>query len=401
MLRLQRSGVLLALVVIVVAFQVVTDARGLPSYLSISNIHNILDQSAVDGFLVIGMTVLLITGNFDLSIGAAAGLAAGIAVRVSNGDGILLAIVLAIAVGLAVGLVNAAVVVRLGVNAFITTLGTMTILEGVLLIYSKDSTLLENGSAFASLGQGTWAIPEAAGVVVGVLVAAWGGWRGAQRWRSSGLDVASFLVAVGGVIVLVLSLAVPKLLTETRESWLMLALTVVVALFLRYTIVGRRLYAVGGNLEAARLSGIRTSAYRTSGFLATGLAAGFVGLVYAGKYGAVDPTALSGEELPVLAAAILGGTSLFGGSGFVSKSVLGVFILAALSNGFNVLSLNPNYQYLVQGAVIIAAAAIYTVGGTTRRRDRVAEAPDRPDDGQSVAPGGTPAVDGVESPARV
>jgi len=93
----------------------------------------------------------------------------------------------------------------------------------------------------------------------------------------------------------------------------------------------------------------------------TGLISGVVGVLYAGRYGAVNPNSLSGQELTVLAAAILGGTSLFGGSGFAGRSVVGALILAMLSNGFNILNLGPNYQGLIVGTVIIAAAAVYTV----------------------------------------
>jgi D-xylose transport system permease protein len=163
---------------------------------------------------------------------------------------------------------------------------------------------------------------------------------------------------------------------------MMLGDMVLVALFLRYTVFGRRVYAVGGNADAARLSGIRVSWYRIGTFLLCGLSAGFAGVLYAGKFGAVIPSALSTEELPVLAAAILGGTSLFGGSGSVVKSVLGVLILQTLSNGFALLNMGANLQYLVQGLVIVAAAAVYTIGGTRRRAIRL------PPDKLAGAPGG-------------
>jgi D-xylose transport system permease protein len=140
-------------------------------------------------------------------------------------------------------------------------------------------------------------------------------------------------------------------------------------------VIGWRIYAVGGNSEASRLSGINVTRYRIGAFVLTGVSASLAGLLYAGKFGAVNPTALVNEELPVLAAAILGGTSLFGGSGYVVKSVIGALILASLGDGFNVLNLGANYQYLVQGAVIIAAAAVYTVAGRRRSAATAAEEP--------------------------
>jgi D-xylose transport system permease protein len=143
----------------------------------------------------------------------------------------------------------------------------------------------------------------------------------------------------------------------------MAAFTLLVWLVLQFTTVGRRTYAVGGNPEAARLCGISVNAYRIGAFVLSGVAAGFAGVLYASRFGAMNPTALQGEELTVIAAAILGGTSLFGGAGSVLKTVAGALVLYTLTNGFNILNLGANYQGLIEGTVLIAAAAIYTLGG--------------------------------------
>jgi D-xylose transport system permease protein len=369
--RPQRAGVLYALIVVIIVFQALTAAKGLPSYLGFTNIRNVLDQGALDGFLVIGMTVLLISGHFDLSIGATAGLAAGVSVDVANGHGALLAVLAALGVGLGVGIVNAVCVQVFGVNAFITTLGTLTALQGALLIISHDQTIQSRTQVFSSFGMGDWTVPSAAVFALGAaaIVAALA--HGIYRQRhGAGLGADVAMLVIGGVCVLIAATA-HALLTEARSVWVLAIVVVVVALLLRFTVVGRRLYAVGGNHEAARLSGIRVSAYITAGFLATGLAAAVGGILYAGMYGSVDPTALSTEELPVLAAAILGGTSLFGGVGYVTKSIIGVAILTVLANGFSVLNIGANYQYVVQGVVIVAAAAVFT---TSMRRRRPAVA---------------------------
>jgi len=115
--------------------------------------------------------------------------------------------------------------------------------------------------------------------------------------------------------------------------WIMLGITVVTSLVLRYTVVGRNLYAVGGNPEAARLSGINIDRYKMGAFVINGFVAAAVGVLYAGSFNSIDPTALTGGELTVIAAAVLGGTSLFGGSGYVAKSVIGTLILFTLSDG--------------------------------------------------------------------
>ncbi len=127
-------------------------------------------------------------------------------------------------------------------------------------------------------------------------------------------------------------------------------------------------------------------------FVLSGVTSAAVGLIYAGRFNSVDPNALTGTELTVIAAAILGGTSLFGGAGFVGKSVLGTIVLFTLSNGFNVLNLGSNYQYVVQGAVLIAASAVYTVAARSRVRVSREDASDASDGAAELAAGVTSAA---------
>ena len=395
---LQRAGVFYAFVIIVVVLELMTVGSGLHGLLSISNVRNILDQSALDGVLVIPMTCLLITGNFDLSIGATAGLAAGLGLTTANHLGSWTGAVAALAVGVAVGLANGGLVQWVGINAFIVTLGSLTAVQGILLIVSNGNTILASGNQFANLGSGFWSVPTAAPLAIGALLVVLVGAiviarsRGGRPFR---IDGALTLALATGALLTAVALAFPGLLTETRETWMMFAYMLFVALVLRYTVLGRRLYAVGGNPEAARLSGISLARYRVSTFVLCGLSAGFAGILYAGKFGAVIPSALSTEELPVLAAAILGGTSLFGGSGYVVKSVLGVLILQTLTNGFALLNLGANLQYLVQGLVIIAAAAVYTIGGVRRRASRATVRANMPAGADAALVGATEGAPGA------
>lgn len=369
-LRPQRAGVVYALIAIVVIFEILTNARGLPSFLQISNVRNILDEASLDGILVVSMTVLLITGNFDLSVGATAGLAAAAGLKVANADGVALGTLAAVGVGLGTGLANGVLVQVVGVNAFIVTLGTYTALQGLLLIFTNGNTILANSGQWGSLGTGTWTVPQIVVVLIGVAFLAYAVAR-VVRARGGGgrglLDGTTIGATIVGLLLIIVAVAIPDLVTENRDTWIMLAYMSVATLVLRFTVLGRRVYAVGGNTEASRLSGINVGTYKIGAFVLTSLSASVVGLLYAGKFGAVEPTALVNEELPVLAAAILGGTSLFGGSGYVTKSVVGTLILASLTVGFNILNVGSNYQYLVQGVVIIAAAAVYTVASRNRR----------------------------------
>lgn len=144
------------------------------------------------------------------------------------------------------------------------------------------------------------------------------------------------------------------------------AFTAIVWFTLTFTMVGRRLYAVGGNAEAARLSGINVLRYKILAFVLCSASAGFAGILFASRLRSINPGGLSGAELTVIAAAILGGTSLFGGAGSVIKTLAGALLLFSLSNGFNILNLGANYQGLIEGIVVVVAAAIYTVGVKNR-----------------------------------
>jgi ribose/xylose/arabinose/galactoside ABC-type transport system permease subunit len=152
-----------------------------------------------------------------------------------------------------------------------------------------------------------------------------------------------------------------------KPVYYMAAVTAVAWCVTRFTIIGRRLQAVGANPEAARLIGISINRYRIVPFVLNGLAASFVGLLFAARLGAVLPNAMSGMELTVITAAILGGTSLFGGSGSVLKSVTGAVVLYSLVNGFDILGLGTSYQGVIEGVVLIIAAAIYTIGNRGHR----------------------------------
>ena len=167
---------------------------------------------------------------------------------------------------------------------------------------------------------------------------------------------------------MVLSLATGSSLTLAKPVIYMLAVTLVFWFVLTFTTVGRRVYAVGGNAEAARLSGVNVRAYKLSAFVLCSGAAGLGGILFGCRLGAINPTALQGAELTVIASAILGGTSLLGGAGSVTKTLVGALLLFTLTNGFNVLNLGANYQGVIEGTVVVTAAAIYTVGGKNRTR---------------------------------
>ena len=369
-LRPQRAGVVYALALLVLVLVIATATKHLPAYLSTVNVSNILSQSAPDAILAVFMTVVLISGNFDLSIASVAALAAALALKTIDSIGTAPAIILALVVGVAVGAVNAVLVQKIGVNAFIVTLGSMTAVRGIVLIALNGQSVTANSRALVALDSTVFKVPPIVAMLAGVLILVLAGIRLRRLNGDNAPPLDGYFLALitCAVLLVVIPVIAPALLTQPLPVWLMIWVTVGVAAALRFLVPGRNLYAVGSNAEAARLSGINVDLYKMAPFVLTGLASAAVGLLYAGRFNSVDPNGLTGTELTVIAAAILGGTSLFGGAGYVAKSVLGTVVLFTLSNGFNVLNLGSNYQYVVQGAVLIAASAVYTIAAKAPAR---------------------------------
>jgi D-xylose transport system permease protein len=358
---LREAGVYYALALLLGILAVLAASRDLPPYLSSQNLGNIAYQASLVGIIGVAMTIVLITGAFDLSVASVAALAAAVLVGLAGQIGFVPAAIAAIATAAAIGLLNGAIVEFVGINAFIVTLGTLTAVRGLVLVLTDGRSLMvENPAVLAQmLAFESSRVPLfwpmlLLGAVLAALAAA-------RRRLAPGLGgaalMAAALMAGRGVNV---AAPVVYLALFTAALWFLL----------RFTVIGRRLYAVGGNPEAARLSGVNVHAYRVGAFILSGAAAGFAGVLFGCRLGAINPTALQGSELTVIAAAILGGTSLFGGAGSVVKTVVGALLLFALTNGFNILNLGANYQGLIEGAVVVIAAAIYTVGGKEKRLRR-------------------------------
>ena len=356
---LREAGVYYALLILLGVLAAIAHARGLPNYLTPENLGNIAYQASLVGIIGVAMTVMLITGAFDLSVASVAALAAAVLIGLSPQIGFPLAAAAALITAAGVGLLNGAIVQFVGINAFIVTLGTLTAVRGLVLVLTDGRSLMvERADTLAQMlaFESTRVPVFIATLVIAVALLAFGIVR-----RNP------LVAAVGVVLALLAVLAGPAFAVAAPVVYLAVFAGVVWAV-LRFTVVGRRIYAVGGNAEAARLSGINVHAYKLGAFILSGLAAGFAGVLFGCRLGAINPTALQGSELTVIAAAILGGTSLFGGAGSVIKTVVGALLLFTLTNGFNVLNLGASYQGLIEGVVVIAAAAIYTVGGERQRK---------------------------------
>ncbi|WP_156376798.1 ABC transporter permease [Yonghaparkia sp. Root332] len=301
-------GVVIALVVLVIAISVAQ-----PSFLSFPNQMNILSQWAPVAIMGIGMTYVVITGGFDLSVGATYALAAVVAAAIGQSQPPVVAFSAAIAAGLVVGVVNGFIVTALRVNPFIATLGTSLVVGGITLAITGNKAFIVAFEPFTALG----------------------------RDRLAGVPYSGILVIV---------------------------LFVIAGLVLAYTSWGQSVYAVGGNLEASRLAGIRTSGVVGSAYAIAGLTAGVAGVVTASQLSSAQASLGATLVFDVLTVVIVGGTALSGGRGAIWRTAVGVGILATLQNGFNLLDIDAYYQDVIKGVIIIAALATLDRGGARHLR---------------------------------
>lgn len=369
---LREAGVYYALVLLMVSLGIITYLAGRPTYFSAVNITNILYQSSMIALMGVAMTVVLITGNFDLSVGSVAALGAAITVGLAGPLGFWGAAGVALFACGMVGVLNGSIVQFLGINAFIVTLGTLTAIRGLVLILTDGRSLIVStpeARAQMVAFEGGRVPVQMALIIIGALLIAWFVVRLIKARRAGEHIAVSAPVGIlGSAALMALALAAGPELAVAKPVIYTGIYTVIVWAVLSFTTIGRRVYATGGNPVAARLSGVNVNAYKMAGFVLCSATAGFAGILFGSRLGAVNPTALQGAELTVIAAAILGGTSLFGGAGSVIKTLVGALLLFTLTNGFNILNLGANYQGLIEGTVVVTAAAIYTVGGNRRKK---------------------------------
>lgn len=371
---LREMGVYYALMLLIFVLTVITTYLGQDNYLSIQNLTNVIYQSSLVAIMAVAMTVILISGNFDLSVASVAAIAAAVLVGNADAMGFWPAVCLALVVAMAIGLLNGAIVEFVGINAFIVTLGTMTAVRGLVLIYTdgrslsvKDPEIIATMKAFEGGKYDAFWLVVAGGIVCLAL-----GIGSFVKSRNAGKAVRPAAVGtiIGGAALLLLGYGSGGELVLRTPVVYMALFTALVWFVLTFTMIGRRLYAVGGNPEAARLSGINVLRYKLMAFVLCSGAAGFAGVLFASRLRSINPAGLTGAELTVIAAAILGGTSLFGGAGSVIKTLAGALLLYSLTNGFNILNLGANWQGLIEGIVVVVAAAIYTVGNNGRAKGR-------------------------------
>ena len=370
---LRAYTMIIALVAIWLFFQWQTVSPLYPYgiFLHPNNFSNLLQQMAVTGVLAVGMLLVIVAGQIDLSVGSVVGLAGGVAAMTQEPLGLGGALGLALVVGVLVGAVQGSLISYGNIPAFIVTLGGLLAWRGVILGLSKGQTIPVSLPFFRWLGVGK--LPQAVGATLAIGAIAAVIFMTLSRVRARrrhGLSAAG----VGATAVRVLATAA---LIVLFIYWMnygggmpvpVLVLLVVAALggFLtQNTTFGRYLYAIGGNPDAARLSGINIRRYILTAYCVLGLLVGVASLLHTGRVGSASPDAGTLMELDAIAACVIGGTSLMGGRGTVSGAVVGALIMASLDNGMSLLNVENYTQYIVKGAVLVAAVGFDMLG---RRR---------------------------------
>ena len=367
---LRAYTMIIALVAIWLFFQWKTISPLYPYgiFLHPNNFSNLLQQMAVTGVLAVGMLMVIVAGQIDLSVGSVVGLAGGVAAMAQDPAGLAGALGAAIVVGVIIGAVQGSLIAYANIPAFIVTLGGLLAWRGVILGLSKGATIPVRIPFFRELGVGK--LPQGVGVVIAVVAIAAVVFLTITRNRARrrhGLTVPS----VGATAVRIL---VPSLLIALFIYWMnlgqgmpvpvlvLLAVAALGAFLTQNTTFGRYLYAIGGNPDAARLSGINIRRYILAAYCVLGLLVGVASLLHTARVGSASPDAGTYMELDAIAACVIGGTSLMGGRGTVSGAVVGALIMASLDNGMSLLNVENYTQYNVKGAVLVAAVGFDMLG---------------------------------------
>jgi ribose/xylose/arabinose/galactoside ABC-type transport system permease subunit len=298
----------LSLLVIVVVLSFLSEY-----FLTVSNLFNIGKQASINLIVALGMTLVIISAGIDLSVGSLLALTISVAavLAVVQKVDIVLAASAGVVAAVAAGAINGIIIQYGKVPAFITTLGTMGIARGVVLLISRGNPSMSFPEGFLWIADGTiFAIP--------------------------------FPIVVAVVI------------------------PILAALLLKFTALGRGIYAVGGNEEAARLSGLNIPFIRIATYTISGLCCAIGGLIFAARVGAAPPSAGVGYELSAIAAVIIGGTPLSGGRGTIVGTVVGALLMAVISNGLNIIEVDPYWQSIVIGVIIVFAVMMSNLRGSER-----------------------------------
>jgi D-xylose transport system permease protein len=368
--RYKILALLIAVAAIWVFFTVMTEG----AFITPRNVSNLLRQMSITGMLACGMVFVIIAGEIDLSVGALLGLLGGLAaiLDVSFGWPIWYTVPTVLLIGMAAGLFNGWLSTYGGIPSFIVGLGGMLAYRGILLGATGGSTIAPVSEEFVFIGQGY--LPQLLGnalaVLIFVLLIALTIMRRRNQQRYQ-LEVAPIWQDVAKVVVIGVLIA-GFMATLNQYGGIpvpVLLLLVMLGVFswiASQTVFGRRIYAVGSNLDATRLSGINTDRVKLAIFGLMGLMCAFAGIINTARLAAGSPSAGSQGELDAIAACFIGGTSMRGGSGTVYGALIGALVMASLDNGMSMLDVDAYWQMIVKGAILVLAVWVDVLSRSSR-----------------------------------
>jgi len=355
-----RSFTMIAtLILIWIVFTVMTDG----TFLSARNISNLTVQMAVVTILGAGMVLVIVTGNIDLSVGSLVGLVGGVAaaLMVWEGWGTVPTILVVLALGLVFGLIQGFATVYLGIPAFIVTLGGMMAMRGILLGITKGISIAPMNSDYKALG--SQYLPEFATYVLAaiavaiVLYSMINQRRNRAKHNMPQESVGKFMLKLVGAIAMI---AVFTIIMNSYKGLpipvlIMIGVVAILSFIASQTKFGRYVYAIGGNIQAARFSGVNVKKIVLLTFMINGFVCAIAGIVQSARLNAGAPSTGQMMELDAIAAAVIGGTSMSGGVGKVYGAILGALIMASLDNGMSMMNMDAFWQYIVKGSILVLA----------------------------------------------
>ena len=380
----------IALVIIMIIFTIGTKGR----FLTGRNISDLIKQSGYVAILAIGMTIILIISHIDLSVGYVAGFSGAIAAILLTkgitigsfhiGFNTWTAILVVLIIGALIGLYQGTLVTRIGVPAFVTTLAGQFIFRGLLartlqstgtiIIPNKDFNAISNGfipDLPIGANMGIHVLTVLIGIVM-VIAVIFTQWRERSNKLKYNFAVSSIWIFVAKIILFaVIIMAVIRLLALNNGiPWTAIIIAVVLLLYnfmLNETKLGRYIYGIGGNSQAAELSGINVKNVTLLAFISMSTLAALAGVLYTSRLQSATPQAGVGFELDAIASSYIGGVAVSGGIGRVTNTIVGVLVIMSLTNGMNLMQVDISYQYIVKGIIFIIAVAVDV---QTRKRAR-------------------------------
>lgn len=377
--NIREYGMYIALVAIMLTFSIATDGL----FMSSRNISNLINMTGYIAVLAVGMTLVIVIRHIDLSVGFLAGFLGALAAIMLTklGMPVWAAILIVLAAGALIGAFTGLLVAKLGIPSFVATLAGWLIFRGALLrVTSSTGTIIIPNKAYNAIGNGF--IPDIIHIegvhtltlILGALAIGfyiWGEFKNRKNKLKYNFEVLSKkMFAVKLLFVSAIIAYIAAILADYNGlSWTVIIVLAVVFIYnfiSNKTILGRHIYAVGGNPDAAKLSGINVEKITLIVFASSGLLAALSGILFSARLQSATTTAGTLFEMDAIAAAYVGGVSAAGGVGKVTGSIIGALVMSSLISGMNLMGVDISYQYIIRGAVL-AAAVIFDVKTRNRR----------------------------------